>query len=133
MSEYSRFVDLLVDTGCIDNAKMIYWDIRPHPFFPTLEFRVCDTPTRITETLAIVALLQAIVHKLLYLYENNLGYRVYRRALMSENVYRAARWGLDGHLIDFQKSREIPTRDAVYQLCELLWEDFEALGFLGLH
>lgn len=127
-SEYTRFVDLLVKTGCIDNAKMIYWDIRPHPFFPTIEFRICDTPTRVTESLAIVSLLQAVVHKLVTLHEANMGYRLYRRALIAENVYRAARYGLDGKLIDFQRSIEIPTRDVIRELCEFLRPDFEALG-----
>ena len=126
--EYRRFVELLVKTNCIDNAKMIYWDIRPHPFFPTVEFRICDTPTRTDETVAIAALLQAIVHKLLNLYENNLGHRLYRRALIAENVYRAARWGLDGTLIDFQKAKEVPTRDAIRDLCRFLKDDFAALG-----
>lgn len=126
--EYSRFVNLLVKTGCIDNAKMIYWDIRPHPFFPTVEFRIFDIPSRVDETVAIVALLQAIVRKLLMLYQNNLGHRLYRRALIAENVYRAARWGLDGTLIDFQKAREVPTRIAIRELCEFLRDDFEALG-----
>lgn len=126
--EYTRFVNLLVKTGCIDNAKMIYWDIRPHPFFPTVEFRIFDIPSRMGETIAIVALLQAIVRKLLLLYQNNLGHRLYRRALIAENVYRAARWGLDGSLIDFQKAREVPTRVAIRELCEFLREDFQALG-----
>ena len=126
--EYERYVDLLVTTGCIDNAKMIYWDIRPHPFLPTIEFRCCDTPTRLDESLAIVALTQAVVHKLLRLYEANMGYRLYRRALINENVYRAARYGVEGRLIDFRKRREVPTRDALLELCDFLAEDFAALG-----
>lgn len=126
--EYTRFVDLLVKTGTIDNAKMIYWDIRPHPFYPTIEFRICDTPTRIDETCAIVALLQAIIRKLLYLYEHNMGYRLYRRALIAENVYRAARYGLEGSIIDFQKAKEIPMAEVILELCEFLKEDFDALG-----
>ncbi len=128
--EYTRFVNLLVKTGCIDNAKMIYWDIRPHPFYPTVEFRIFDTPSRVDETVAIVSVLQAIVRKLLLLYQNNLGHRLYRRALIAENVYRAARWGLDGSLIDFQKAKEVPTRVAIRELCEFLREDMDALGSL---
>ncbi|MEE9394600.1 MAG: carboxylate-amine ligase [Planctomycetota bacterium] len=128
--EFRRYVDLLVTTGCIDNAKMIYWDIRPHPFFPTVEFRICDTPTKVEETLAIVSLLQAIVHKLLMLYEANLGYRLYRRALINENVYRAARYGLEGKLIDFQKKKEIPTVDVIRDLLAFLADDMRQLGTL---
>ena len=60
-SEYENFVDLLVKTNCIDNGKKIWWDIRPHPFFNTLEVRVCDIPMRLDETVAIAALIQATV------------------------------------------------------------------------
>ena len=56
--------NLLIKTNRIDNAKKIWWDIRPHPFFPTLEFRICDVPMRVDETIAIAALIQATVAKL---------------------------------------------------------------------
>ena len=55
--EYDTFVKLLIKTNCIDNAKKIWWDIRPHPNFPMLEFRICDVPLRADETLAIAACL----------------------------------------------------------------------------
>ena len=128
--ELERFVSTLVKTGCIDDARRIWWDIRPHPKFSTLEFRICDTPTRIDETCAIVALLQAVVRKLTLLYEHNMGYRLYRRALIAENVYRAARYGVEGKLIDFQKAVEVPTARVILELCEFLRDDFEALGTL---
>jgi len=83
--EYESFINLLVKTKCIDNAKKIWWDIRMHPYFPTLEFRVCDVPMRIDETLAIAALIQATVAKLYRLHESNQGFRLYRRALIMEN------------------------------------------------
>ena len=108
--EYESFVNLLVQTNCIDNAKKIWWDIRPHPFFPTLEFRICDMPMRVDETVAIVALIQATVAKLHRLYEANQTYRVYGRALIMENKWRASRYGLDGNLIDFGKKTEVPLR-----------------------
>jgi carboxylate-amine ligase len=59
--EYENYVKLLVKTNSIDNAKKIWWDIRPHPFFNTLEFRVCDIPMRVDETIALAALIQATV------------------------------------------------------------------------
>jgi len=113
--EYERFVNLLVKTNCIDNAKKIWWDIRPHPNFPTLEFRICDAPMRVDETLAITALIQATVAKLYKLYAANQGFRLYRRALIMENKWRAARYGLDGKLIDFGKEIEVPVRDLIYE------------------
>ena len=62
-SAFQRYVELLIETGCIDDGKKIYWDVRPHPFFPTLEFRICDIPTRVDDTIAIAALFQALVAK----------------------------------------------------------------------
>ena len=108
--EYENFIQLLVKTHCIDNAKKIWWDIRPHPFFNTLEFRVCDLPMRLDETAALAALIQATVAKLYKLYSANQGFRLYRRALLMENKWRAARYGIEGQLIDFGKQTEVPFR-----------------------
>lgn len=113
--EYENFVNLLVKTNCIDNAKKIWWDIRPHAFFDTLEFRVCDIPMRVEETIALAALIQATVAKLYKLYSINQGFRLYRRALIMENKWRAARYGLEGKLIDFGKQVEVPVRDLVHE------------------
>src|SRR5437867_1189459 len=118
--EYQGFVDLLVKTGCIDNAKKIWWDIRPHPSFPTLEFRVCDIPMRLDETIAIAALIQATVAKLYKLYAANQGFRLYRRALIMENKWRAARYGLDGKLVDFGRQIEVPMRDLVEEYLDFI-------------
>jgi carboxylate-amine ligase len=109
--EYENFINLLIKTGCIDNAKKIWWDIRPHPFFNTLEFRVCDIPMRVEETIALAALIQATVVKLYKLYEQNQGFRLYRRALIMENKWRAARYGIDGKIVDFGKQKEVPVRE----------------------
>ncbi|MEP6921221.1 MAG: carboxylate-amine ligase [bacterium] len=126
-SSFQRYIDLLVKTGCIDNAKKIWWDIRPHPFFPTLEFRVCDIPTRVDDTIAIAALFQAIVAKLNLLIEKNLGFRLYRRMLIQENKWRAVRYGLDGTMIDFGKQKEVPTRDLIHELLEFVDEVVDPL------
>ena len=126
--EYESFIKLLVKTNCIDNAKKIWWDIRPHPNFPTLEFRVCDVPMRADETLAIAALIQAIVAKLYKLHSANMGFRLYRRALLMENKWRAARYGLDGKMIDFGKQIEVPVRDLIYELLELVDDVVDELG-----
>ena len=119
-ASFQRYIDLLVKTGCIDNGKKIWWDVRPHPFFPTLEFRVCDIPTRVDDTVAIAALFQAIVAKLNSLIEKNLGFRLYRRMLIQENKWRAVRYGLDGKLIDFGKRIEVPLRDLMYEYLHLI-------------
>ncbi len=118
--EYDNFIKLLIKTNCIDNAKKIWWDIRPHPFFNTIEFRVCDIPMRADETIALAALIQATVAKLYKLYAANQGFRLYRRALIMENKWRAARYGLDGKLIDFGKQTEVPARDLVREYLDFV-------------
>ena len=127
-SSFQRYVDLLVKTGCINDGKKIWWDLRPHPVFPTLEFRICDIPTRVDDTIAIAALFQAIVAKLTKLIEKNLGFRLYRRMLIQENKWRAVRWGIDGKMIDFGKQKEVPTRDLILELLEFVDDVVDELG-----
>jgi carboxylate-amine ligase len=126
--EYENYVELLVKTGSIDNGKKIWWDLRAHPAFPTLEFRVCDQPTRLDETVCIAALIQAICAKLLKLRANNLGFRKYMPALIGENKWRAIRYGLDGKLIDFGKQAEVPMRELAVELVEFVDDVVDGLG-----
>lgn len=126
--EYQRFVNLLVKTNCIDNPKKIWWDIRPHPNFPTLEIRVCDLPMRIEETVAIAALCQAITAKLYSLHARNLAFRLYRPSLVMENKWRAVRYGLDGKLIDFGKMKEVATKELIYELLRFVDDVVDDLG-----
>jgi len=127
-SEFEDYVKLLIHTRCIDNAKKIWWDIRPHPYFPTLEFRVCDMPMRLDETVAIAALCQAVIAKLYQLHERNLSFRHYSRALIMENKWRAARYGLDGKMIDFGKQAEAPVRDLIEEILQFVSDVVPALG-----
>ena len=127
-SEYENYVKLLVDLKCIEDARKIWWDIRPHPTYGTLEFRVCDVPTRPADAVMLGALCQAIIVKLHRLYTRNMGYRIYRRALIEENKWRAARWGLDGKLIDFGKQAEVPMRDLALELLEFVDDVVDDLG-----
>jgi len=126
--EFNNYVDLLIKTGCIDDGKKIWWDIRPHPLFGTLEMRICDMVTRIDEAVAIAGLFQAVLVKLHSLFERNLTFRVYRRALVQENKWRAMRWGLDGDLIDFGKQAELPARDLIPELLEFVDDVLDDLG-----
>lgn len=127
-SDYDEFIKLLVELHCIDNAKKIWWDVRPHPMFGTLEFRICDVPTRAEDSITLAALTQAIVVKLYKLYTKNLGFRSYPRALIEENKWRAVRWGLDGKLIDFGKRMEVPMRDLALELLEFVDDVVDELG-----
>jgi carboxylate-amine ligase len=118
--EYENFVNLLIKTNCIDNAKKIWWDMRPHPFFGTLEFRICDIPMRAEETIALAALMQALIVKLYRLYSSNMGFRLYRRALIMENKWRASRYGIRGKLIDFGRQMELPAEELIHELLQFV-------------
>ncbi|MBC8145749.1 MAG: carboxylate-amine ligase [bacterium] len=126
--EYEAYVELLVKTRCIDNAKRIWWDVRPHPSFPTLEVRICDVPMTADESIAIAALIQAIAAKLFTLYRKNLSFRVYSRALVMENKWRAVRYGIDGKMIDFGKQKEVDTRDLIRELLDFVDDVVDDLG-----
>jgi glutamate---cysteine ligase / carboxylate-amine ligase len=118
--QFESYIDLLVKMNCINDAKKIWWDIRPHPYFPTLEFRVCDIPTRVDDTISFAALFQAIVAKLTTLMDRNLGFRLYHRRLIQENKWRAIRYGLDGNLLDLGKQKEVPVKDLIRELLDFV-------------
>jgi len=127
-SAYENFVNLLVRLNCIDNGKKIWWDVRPHPTFGTLEFRMCDCTTKVEEACAIAALTQAIVVKLHRLYTSNQSWRIYRRVLIEENKWRAARYGIEGKMIDFGKEAEVPMKTLIPELLELVDDVVDDLG-----
>jgi carboxylate-amine ligase len=127
-SEYEEYLNMLVELRCIDDGKKVWWDLRPHPTFGTLEFRICDVPTSPRVTIALAALAQAIVVKLVRLRKRNLGFRIYARALVEENKWRAARYGLDGQLIDFGRRKEVAMRDLALELLEFVDDVLDELG-----
>src|ERR1700731_494956 len=128
LSEYEDYLKLLVSTNCIDNAKKIGWDIRLHPFFDTIEFRICDAQSRVEDTISLAALMQAIVLKLHKLREQNVTFRMYPRRLIDENRGRAARYGLDGKLIDFGRKCEVDERELLHEMLEFIATEVNELG-----
>lgn len=127
-ADFQNHVDLLVRTGCIDNGKRIWWDVRLHPDFPTLEFRVCDMCTRVEEVLCIAALFQSLCLKLYKLRRDNQSFRSYRTQLIQENKWRAIRYGIDGKLIDFGRQAEMPARDLVHEMVAFVDDVVDDLG-----
>ncbi|HEY2865548.1 MAG TPA: carboxylate-amine ligase [Pyrinomonadaceae bacterium] len=126
--QYQSYVDLLVKMNCIQDGTKIWWDIRPHCKFPTLEFRICDIPTQVDDTIAVAALFQAIVAKLHTLIDKNLGFRLYHRRLIQENKWRAIRYGLDGMLLDLGKQKEVPVKDLIRELLDFVDDVLDPLG-----
>ena len=128
-SEFENYVSLLVRTNCIDNAKKIWWDIRPHPFFNTVEVRACDIPLRAEETVAIAALIQATAAYLFKLHEANQDFRQYARA--------AARWKINSapsatasmaSSSTSASSRRLPVRDLLEEYLALIDPVVDELG-----
>ena len=125
---YDNYIKLLVKTNCIDNAKKIWWDLRVHPFFNTVEFRICDVPMTVQETITITALFQGICAKLYKLRLQNLNFIMYPRILINENKWRAGRYGIDSSMIDFGKETEVNTRVLIYELLDFIDDVTAPLG-----
>jgi carboxylate-amine ligase len=126
--EYRHTVDLLVRNGIIEDASKIWWDLRPSSRFPTLEMRVTDVCTRLEDAVCVAAMFVSIVRMLYRIRRANQTWRSYPLFLLSENRWRAQRYGVAGTLFDFGKGELVAFRDLVDELIVLLREDAEALG-----
>ena len=102
--------------------------MRPHPFFPTLEYRICDVPMRVDETICIAAIFQALTMKLYRIHSSNMMWRNYRRMLLNENKARAARFGTEAKLIDFGKRTEMPYAELLEELLIFIDDVVDELG-----
>ncbi|SHM71172.1 carboxylate-amine ligase [Flavobacterium xinjiangense] len=128
VAAYQNYLDTLVKTNCIDNPKKIWWDLRLHPFYNTIEFRICDMCLTVDETICIVAIIQAIVAKLYKLNMNNTSFNIYRLALIKENKFRAARYGIDNNMIDFGLQKEVETKMLILELLDFVDDVVDELG-----
>jgi carboxylate-amine ligase len=127
-SQFMEYVDLLIRTNCIDNGKKIWWDVRVHHVFDTVEIRICDMPTNLNQELAIVSLIQALVAKLYLLLRRNMSWRHYISPLVEENKWRASRYGIRGKLIDFGQQKERPYAELLEEMIEFVSEASDMLG-----
>lgn len=125
---YDNYLETLVKTKCIDNPKKIWWDLRLHPFYDTIEFRITDMSLTVDEAMCIVAIIQAIVAKLYKLTMANTSFNIYRIALIKENKFRAARYGIDNHMIDFGLQKEVETKSLIMELLDFIDDVVDELG-----
>ncbi len=125
---FDSYVQDLVKMQCIDNAKKIWWDIRPHPFFETIEFRVFDMPATIEDTLALAALSQALVAKLAWLNRHGQEVPVLATDYIEENKWRAMRYGLDAEVLDFVQRRRLGMRQSIGELLDFVDDVVDDLG-----
>ncbi|MCQ3806961.1 MAG: carboxylate-amine ligase [Acidimicrobiaceae bacterium] len=130
-SEYCRHVDVLVNAGIIEDSSKVWWHIRPSDRYPTLEMRVTDLPTRMEDTISVAAMYVCLLRMLWRLKMENRRWRNYANFLVSENLWRAERYGIGGELIDFGKGELVPFAELVAELVELVRPDAEALNCVG--
>ena len=126
--EYDDYVNTLISCGSIDEPSKIWWDIRPHPKFPTLEFRICDCTTKVDEVISIAALVQALVAKLIQYRRSNQTWRTYRSSMIAENKWRAMKDGINGSLIDFGKKTEGLVSSLIEEIIDLVDDVLDPLG-----
>jgi carboxylate-amine ligase len=129
--EFKSYENMLSRVGAFgkaDKQAKIWWDIRPHPIFDTLEFRISDICTTVDEAVCIAALFQAICSKLIKLRRQNMAWRRYRYMHITENKWRAVRYGIDGELVDFGRETEVPFNVLMEELLELLDDVVDDLG-----
>ena len=125
---FDQYVQTLIRSGCIDNGKKIWWDIRPHPFFNTIEFRVCDMPASFEDSIALAALCQALIAKLSWLNIHHQPTPVLLRPFIEENKWRAMRYGLDGEVLDFVGNRRLTMRESIHELLDFVDDVLDDLG-----
>lgn len=126
--DFDYYVQTLIRSGCIDNGKKIWWDIRPHPFFSTIEFRIFDMPATFNDSIALAALCQALVAKLTWLHHHGSASPVLPRSLIEENKWKAMRYGLDSEIIDFVHDRRLTMRESLHELLDFVDDVLDDLG-----
>jgi carboxylate-amine ligase len=127
-ADYERSIEFMVRSGVIEDYTWLWYDVRPHPNFGTVEIRVCDSQTRVEDTLALAALVQAMVKELSEHYDEHGQLGIYPWQMLDENKWLAARHGLDGELVDLPSSDRVSTRTLARRLLERLHEHAEDLG-----
>ncbi|WP_420549849.1 carboxylate-amine ligase [Curvivirga sp.] len=127
-AEYQNHLNVLIDAGVIEDGSKLWWDIRPHCRFPTLEMRLADICTRLDDGVAIAALYASLISMLQRLRKNNQRWRIYNKMLVNENRWRAQRYGHVKGLIDFGRGEIISYSELLEEMIDLTKEDQERLG-----
>ena len=115
-AEHRRFYEELVDTNCIQEFTQIWWSVRPHHRFGTVEVRICDAQTEAWQSLAISSLTVGLIAHLGRVYDEGMPLPILETRYIEENLWRAIRYGLDGKLVDWVMGEELPATDAVRHL-----------------
>ena len=126
--QYEDFVRFLYDTGSITAHTQIWWSVRPHLAFPTVEIRICDGQPELAEAQSLAALAASLVARVAQAFDEGRPVEPLPHRLIEENFWRAIRWGLPGELIDFARGESIPARQRLEELVEWVLPAAEAIG-----
>ena len=126
--EYERTVAVMVRAGLLEDASKLWWDVRPSARFPTLEMRITDACPLLDDTITVAALFRCLCRMLYRLRRDNMRWRSYPRLLISENRWRAQRYGKDEGLVDFGRGEVVPYAELLDEIIELVREDAEFFG-----
>jgi carboxylate-amine ligase len=127
-AEYERFVRFLYDTGSIAEHTQIWWSVRPHLAFPTVEIRICDGQPELLEAQSLAAFAAALTARVARAYDEGEPIDPLPHRLIEENFWRAIRWGLPGELLDFERGEPIPARQRIEELIEWVAPVAEEIG-----
>ncbi len=127
-SEHRRFYEELVDTRCIEEFTQVWWAVRPHHRFGTVEVRICDAQTEAWQSLAVFALVVGLVAHLARQYDEGAAEPPQATRYVEENLWRAIRYGLDGKFVDWRRREEVSARDLIRRLVDTVGPQGETLG-----
>ena len=129
-AEYERHVGVLRHAGIIEDATKLWWDVRPSARYPTIEMRISDVCTRIDDGITVAAMFQSLLAVLFARRSANQRWRSYANMLVSENIWRAQRYGVEATLMDYGRGELVPYADLVEEIIDLVDEDAAELGCL---
>ena len=127
-ADYESFVRFLYDTGSITEHTQIWWSVRPHLAFPTVEIRICDGQPELAEAQSLAAFAAALVARVARAYDDGEPVEQLPHRLIEENFWRAIRYGLAGELIDFARGESIPARQRLEELVEWVLPAADEIG-----
>src|SRR3954453_13185649 len=129
--DYQRRIAFMVDSGVMDDYTYLWYDVRPHPNFGTVEVRVCDAQTRVEHTIGLAALMQAMVKELAEHFESGQQLSDYPWEMLDENKWLASRHGLEGELVDLPSQERVQVKALARRLVDRLREHAQDLGAGG--
>jgi carboxylate-amine ligase len=127
-AEHAAYVRFLYETGSVDEPTQLWWSVRPHMLFPTVEIRICDAQPDLAEAQSLVALMVSLTARCARAIDEGEPLPEHPHRLIEENMWRAIRHGLSGELIDLERGDVVPARARVERLVEWVLPVADEIG-----